>query len=311
MSDDRDLRLPRQVREHLRAAVPRVWRSVLFFAPLYFLGKQLAMLSGAALWMPTEWRYAVQLLSFGIGATCFHLARLRNRADDPNEVARPAENDRRARRRWFRFKRERDQADRGANWRGLAWWGVAAVLFGAHTVLRHETLVEWQPDRETLYGLFEAPVDRTMDLGRSGSTPGSETRPDWMTEEGDMRPIRFDLVTSPFYLDTDAAVRAVERGDPVFAGRVLFPLSFPRTEKGAQLMRSLERRSDFLEFTHSPRSFAIDRIPGEIRDLLQGPERLGMGITVLVYYVLHLLIVASISIAFGFTFSIAEELVCG
>ena len=278
-----------------RRWLPEGGRSFLFYAPLFVVAWQVTELTGM-LWIPPDWSSGVHLVAFGIGCASFHKARLRKLGAEPRLVKLPAPNDRRARRRWGRSQRLRLSADFNANSRGASWWAFAAVLLGMHWLLGWATQVDWRPDRERLYMLYEAPVKEEVPSSL-GPLHMASALP---------QALPYHLVECPFYLEEARPGVIAAEGRGVCEGRVLFPLWFPWTSQGRELLADVAAHPDFLG--QAPLEFAVDRLPLDVRGLLKGAESPGVGFTVLLYYGLYLLIVASSSTASGYTFSIVETL---
>ena len=260
----------------MRARLAGLGRSLLALIPVILLVRGLLAFTEHGLWVPPEWRWAVETIGGGLGLGLFHLVRSHSRESAPATPAPIGEGTTEAYRK--QLEREHEQARRRARVssevRGLACLVVTALLIAADWMLLSSCKQPWEPSDQLVRAMCQMdPDDRSVPV--------------------DPRALR-----APFYLESST--------EP-WRGSVIFPIDFPRTAAAAEFLGDMEQ-DELFSPTDSPRTFAIHHHANEARSLLDGVERTGVALTLILLVALHVGTMISLSVGWAYTFSVAEEL---
>jgi hypothetical protein len=260
---------------------------VAYGLPALLLTTLLQKLSGAALWIPSPWRQTISILILGAGMACFQLAR--RRAAAPRVSRGP-------RRRnvetlvlavasaggtaQLEYTEQVETApgpgdpqvpahEGGAAHRmALACFLGALLLLVPQVFLRFHCVVPWEPDRAAVASLYGDPDHPHLDVDPESVAP-------------------------PVLL---AATPAGHRGS------VLVP---PRSRLSARFRAEIAGRAAY-HGEPGVRAY-LERDPVGFIEALESEDR-AMAETVVLFLALHAAILLLASAGYGFSFTLAEEL---
>jgi hypothetical protein len=250
----------------------------LYGLPAYLLSNFLLSLTGGALWLPEEWRRIILALGLAAGLPLFHLARIHVKRRFP----KPTPASQSARPKNVR-KAEQVQAARTLDARAFAqkatlrWLAFTLLAICLHTTVRMNTVYGWNPPHDVVIGAF---TDRDPQ------------------NAGEAVEVAAERIKPPVYLDPDG---------PPWSGSFLFPIGFPWTKAGRDLVE--EVRYEWADGEKvDVRAEALQHRAMDLIDVIRDDERTALSATMILFVVVHLLVLALASVAYGYGYSFIEEL---
>jgi hypothetical protein len=278
-----------------RRTHPTAWKRwltdlLVFGVPALLLSMLLQKLSGTALWIPAPWRQTIYVLILGAGMACFQLAR--RHGETPHARSSPAARTHSVETlvlavasaggsAQLELTEQVDTAgaddagaaaparDDGARQHlALACFLGALLLLVPQVLLRFHCVVAWEPDRAAVASLY-----------------GDPDRPHLPADLASVAP----------------PVQLVETASG-FRGSVLVPL---RSRMSAELREQIESRAAYYD-QPGIRAY-LDHEPVRFIEALED-ERRAMSETVILFLAVHAAILLLASAGYGFSFTLAEEL---
>lgn len=244
-------------------------RLVAYGVPAILLSKFLLQFSGGALWLPPEWRNPVFAVGLGIGMAAFNLARLRIKKERAKALAR-AEHD--------ELEKAQDQIERRSHRLSIRYYVLSAVALAGFSWLRFETVLPFEPSADWVHGQYTDNPEPSLEFHRR-------------------YPVRAEQIAPPVYFDTTR---------PPYRGHILVPLGFPNTPGGLELVDQV-RAQYALNTEGDLESETLMHAPGDFIDVIRDDESRWLHLTITAFLVCYLAVIYFASRAYGFTFSVIEE----
>lgn len=274
-----DLQLARTVRKAgswLKTLVA-VFVPTVLFVVLYL------KLSKSAIWLPQEYRLLVTGLGLFVGLSCFGAAR-RCAASFFRPPLKPG--GRLSRQRQSEYEKERAEAAYLAQMKRWLWAGgsfvVFAVLLAVQIVLHNDRVHRWEPSNSTVDLLFYEQFGTAM--------PAMESVP-------------HAIHSDPCYLE-----KVGEGSTAMMKGSFLFPFGFIDSDEAKSLVASMAAIHGAPQ-AGTERQFLIDHAPLDLKELISSSFASDLGKVKAVFFILYLMTVACLAVAYGFVFKWSDDLV--